>query len=118
MLKTREKLIDRYLRDEPLKLSKIHEKQHAYQSGKSTENALHNIVSNIEMSLEIQEFALGCFIDISGAFNYVKYLAIKRACHRHNLNEGIVGWIMTMLISRVVTVRFGSSSISVTVLKG
>lgn len=45
MLKTLEKLIDKYIRDEPLKTKKIHVKQYAYQRGKSTLNALHNFVA-------------------------------------------------------------------------
>lgn len=116
-LKTIEKLIDRYLRDEPLKLVKITEKQHAYQRVKSTENALHNIVRNIELSLTVNEFALGCFIDISGAFNHITYIAISEACRKHNIDKGIIGWILAMLLSRIVTVHFGNSIISVIVTK-
>lgn len=118
MLKTLEKLVDRYLRDEPLKLTKIHVKQYAYQCGKSTENALHNIVRSIELSLAAGEFALGCFIDISGAFNHITYRAIIIACRKHNIDPGIIGWIVAMLLSRIVTVHFGSSFISVIVSKG
>lgn len=118
LLKTLEKLIDRHLREDPLKHNRIHHKQHAYQSGKSTENVLHNIVKNIELSLAVEEHALGCFIDISGAFNHITYKAIKVACHRHNINSGIIGWIVAMLINRIVTVHFGTSIISVTVTKG
>lgn len=113
-----EKIIDRYLRDEPLKTLKIHDKQHAYQRGNSTENALHNIVESIEHSLKVGEYAIGCFVDIAGAFNHVIYTAIKEACHRHNIDPGITSWIVAMLISRTVTAHFNSSSISVTVSKG
>lgn len=69
MLKTLEKLIDRYIRDVPLKVIKIHQKQHAYQPDKSTENTLHNITQSMELALADNEYALGCFIDITGAFN-------------------------------------------------
>lgn len=118
MLKTIEKLIDRYLRDEPLSKIKIHDKQDAYQSGKSTENALQNLVQNIELSLAYEEFALGCFIDISGAFNHLTYLAIKRACHKFKIDPGITGWIQAMLHSRLIFVHCGTSIITVTVSKG
>lgn len=101
MLKSLEKLIDRYLRDDPLKLVQLHNKQHAYQSGESTENALHNIVQSIELSMEANEFALGCFIDISGAFNNITHRAIENACHTHKIDPGIIGWIMAMLINRI-----------------
>ena len=111
ILKTLEKLIDRYVRDVPLKIRKIHVKQHAYQTGKSTENALHNIISSIERSLVAKEFALGCFIDIAGAFNHITYRAIKRACYKFGIDPGIIGWIEAMLKSRIVSAYFGASVI-------
>lgn len=64
LLKTLEKLVDQHIRDVLLKTHKLHYKQHAYQPGKSTENALHNIVSSIERAIADKEFALGYFIDI------------------------------------------------------
>jgi hypothetical protein len=36
LLKTMERLVDRYLRDEALVQSPLHPNQHAYQAGKST----------------------------------------------------------------------------------
>ena len=118
MQKTLEKIVDRYLRDVLLKRVKIFYKQHAYQSGKSTENALHNIVKSIELALADGEYALGCFIDIAGAFNYITYIAIKRACFKHGIDPGIIGWIEAMLLNRIVYAHFGSSKLSVTTSKG
>jgi hypothetical protein len=40
LLKTMERLVDRYLRDEALALMPLHPNQHAYQAGKSVETAL------------------------------------------------------------------------------
>lgn len=118
MQKTLEKLVDRYIRDGPLAVHKLHCKQHGYQSGKSTENALHNIIQNIEIALGSNEYALGCFIDIVGAFNHVTYKAINRSCHRHGINPGIIGWIEAMLLSLIVSVHFRISVISVNTSKG
>jgi hypothetical protein len=44
LLKTMERLVDRYLRDEVLVLRPLHPNQHAYQAGKSVETALHQLV--------------------------------------------------------------------------
>jgi hypothetical protein len=44
LLKTMERLVDRYLRDETLVSSLLHPNQHAYQARKSTETALHQLV--------------------------------------------------------------------------
>jgi hypothetical protein len=47
LLKTIEKLVDRHIRDGALKVYSLHRNQHAYQTGKSTETALHNVVTRI-----------------------------------------------------------------------
>jgi hypothetical protein len=46
LLKTTEKLVDRYIRDGALKIHPLHRNQHAYPIGKSTETALHNVVTH------------------------------------------------------------------------
>jgi hypothetical protein len=52
LLKTMEKLVDRYLRNETLVSSSFHPNQHAYQAGKSTETVLHKLVFRIEKVLD------------------------------------------------------------------
>jgi hypothetical protein len=41
--------------------------QHAYQKGKSTETALHDLICKIDVSLAQKEFALGVFLDVERA---------------------------------------------------
>ena len=41
LLKTLERLVDRFLRDEILVSKPLHPNQHAYQAGKSVETVLH-----------------------------------------------------------------------------
>lgn len=117
-LKTLEKLIDRYIRDRPLSIKRLQPKQHAYQLGKSCENALHNLLTTIEAALLSNEYALGCFIDIAGAFNYITYLAIMNACRKFGIDPGIADWIFFMLKSRIVFVRFGETKLTIIVTKG
>jgi hypothetical protein len=45
--KTMEKTVDRHIRDSALKKYPLHRNQHAYQIGKSTETALHNVVTHM-----------------------------------------------------------------------
>jgi len=66
ILKTMERLVDRYLRDEALALVPLHSNQRAYQAGKSVEMALHQLVVQVEKALDWQETALGVFLDIEG----------------------------------------------------
>jgi len=69
LLKAMDRLVDRFLRDEILALMPLHPNQHAYQSGKSVDMALHQLVVRVEKALNQQETALGVFLDIKGAFN-------------------------------------------------
>jgi hypothetical protein len=49
------------------------ESHYAYQTGKSTEAALHDLVQKIEKSLNQNGFALGVFLDIDGAFDKASF---------------------------------------------
>lgn len=81
MLKMLERIIDRYIRDVPLKKKPLHSKQHAYIAGKSVDSAIHNVVWKIEKALNGKQQALGCFIDIVGAFNMICYLIDKKCSY-------------------------------------
>ena len=95
-----ERLMDRYLRDEPLALVPLHHNQHAYQAGKSMETALHQLVIWVEKALDQQEKALGVFLDIEGASNNACYDTMCDALTRHGSNYTIVRWIRAMLVWR------------------
>jgi len=47
LLKTMQRLVDRYLRDEALALISLHPNQYAYQAGKSVETALHQLTVRV-----------------------------------------------------------------------
>lgn len=115
-MKTLEKLVDRYLRDGILRSFPIHLRQYAYQPKKSAETALHHLIGKIEKAFDQNCSALGCFIDIDGAFNNVIFVAVAKACRAHGINETIIGWIM--LRSRIVFSYIGLIKISVSVSKG
>jgi hypothetical protein len=51
LLKTMERLVDRFLRDEILVLKPLHPNQHAYQAGKSVETALHQLMFGLRRLL-------------------------------------------------------------------
>jgi len=69
LLKTMERLVDRYLRDEEPVLVSLHSNQNVYQAGKSVETALHQLVVRVEKALDQQETTLDVFLDKEGAFN-------------------------------------------------
>jgi len=64
MLKTMEKLVGRHIRDEILGLHHLHQYQFAHQPEKSTETALHHVITHIKEEVKNREVTLGAFPDI------------------------------------------------------
>ena len=96
------KLVDRHIRDGVLRTCPLHQNQHAYQTGKSTESTLHNVVTRIESATEHKDIALGAFLDIEGAFDRTSLDVIKQAAERHGIEPAICRWINAMLESRII----------------
>ena len=118
VLKLMEKITDNYIRTEFLKDSPLHKHQYAYQAGKSTETALHTLVSLVEKSLKCKESALCAFLDIQGAFDNTKYDAINEALRSRNVDGTTANWIQSMLTSREISASLGDTSITITAAKG
>ena len=91
LLKTMERLVDRFLRDEVLVYKPLHPNQYAYQTVKSVDTALHQLVVRVEKALDQREIAAGVFLDIEGAFNSTSYDSMCTALARHGVDYTIVG---------------------------
>lgn len=118
MLKIMEKIFDLHIKSKHLIEAPLSKFQFAYQTGKSTETALHLLVSKIEDSLETKEITLAAFLDIEGAFDNASYSSIKRAMERHGFDRSISNWIHAMLISREITAKLGDTSITMKATRG
>ncbi|GJQ87255.1 hypothetical protein Trydic_g8767 [Trypoxylus dichotomus] len=79
LLKTVEKIIDNHLRDSALGKLPLHENQYAYQSGKSCEQAIHELARRAEIAFRHKGIALATFLDIEGAFDRASFLSMERA---------------------------------------
>jgi len=86
------------------------EAQHSYTKGKSTESALHLVVSSIEKSLSIKEYTQIAFLCIEGAFNNVLSVAITESLTELGVETPMVGLIHKLLINRMVTATLGTST--------
>jgi hypothetical protein len=117
-LKTLERLVDRFLRDEILVSKPLHPNQHAYQAAKSVEMALHQLVVRVEKALDQQEVALAVFLDTEGAFNNTSYDTMCMALARHGIDHTIVRWFKATLEGRQAIAMLGSFSRSVAVSRG
>jgi hypothetical protein len=102
VLKTLEKLIDRYLRDEILRMSPLSDSQHAYLPGRSTETAIYELTHALEKSMNGERGSLAVFLDIEGAFDRVPVRTVLRALRERNVDESIVDWISCLLSHRRV----------------
>ena len=96
----------------------ITQNQHGFRVGKSTESALHKLVTKIEKTIIEGQYALGIFLDIEGAFDNVSFKTITEALTKLELPLVIVRWINAMLRSRTVTVTVQGTSVSKRVKKG
>ena len=95
----------------------ISKNQHGFRAGKSTESALHQLVTKIEKTIVEGEYALGIFLDIEGAFDNVSFKTITEALNMAKLPMIIVRWINALLRSRAVTVTVQGKSVSKRVKK-
>jgi len=113
LLKGLEKGVDRYLRDGPLLDLPIHPRQHAFQAGKSTESALHQLVNRIEKALDAGEYALGDFFYIQGAFDNTPLVSVRQALRDHKISFAVQQWITALLDQHKVGIQVGSTYIRV-----
>lgn len=118
LLKILERIIDRYVRDEPLKNKPLSHKQHAYIAGKSVDTAIHRTVYTIEKALKVKQKALGGFLDMEGAFNKVTFQSVNESTTHFGVNETAGRWIDTMLKSRRVIAQYANSCKSGAVTRG
>lgn len=105
MLKTLERLCDRHIRSGPLVENPVNKNQHAYQSGKSTETALHQVVHKIEGALQDKQSCLVTFIDIEGAFDKTTFLSIEKGLRSRGVDENLNEWITQMLANRAALIE-------------
>ncbi|XP_065363259.1 uncharacterized protein LOC135956640 [Calliphora vicina] len=117
-LKTMEKLLDSYIRDSYLLMNPIHRFQFAYQPGKSTVTAIHQVTTLIEKAIDANYISLCAFIDIQGAFDNTSYGAIDLALYRKGVPQIIRKWILEMLSSRVIKLDLGGSSKTIRATRG
>ena len=116
LLKTLEKLYDRYIRDGPLKRFPLSTFQHAYRPGRSCETALHQLVSRNGKSLFYKESSL--FLDIEGAFNKLQFEVVKRAALRHGLQPTVICWLLSLLRCRLLTISINEANVKALAIQG
>lgn len=84
---------DRFLKEKPLLHQPLASSQYAYRKGRSTEIALHHLMSQIEtqkLNIEAKGYALGVFLDIKGAFDKTLNRVIHKALLSHQVSDALM----------------------------
>ena len=90
LLKTIEKLVDRYIRETMMDTFQLSDFQHAHQSGRFTDIALHCFSSTLEITLYHKETAFAVFLDVEGAFDKISIAMILKNLRRRNIDRTII----------------------------
>jgi len=93
-------LNDVVLANNPLSMN-----QHAFRKGRSTESALSDMVGRIEGALNKNEFALGVFLDIQGAFDNVRPESIIQGMKDKGIGKHLIDWYDFFLRNRRMEVE-------------
>ena len=97
------------LENTTLKTSPLHKNQHAFRRGHSTEIALVHLVNKIEKAILRNEFALGVFLDIEGAFDNLSIEAAICGMKSHNFPQCVTYWYAYYLRNRICKVDINST---------
>lgn len=111
LLKTLERLVDRLIKSTPLLERFLANSQHAYKKDRSTETALHHLLSGMEIQLEAKGYAPGYFLDIEGAFDSTSNRIIREVSIRHEIPEVLIDWMINMLAGRRLTVNYENETL-------
>ena len=110
LLKSGEKMNLWRMEETALVSHPLHPKQFGARKGVGTDNALSTVVDTVEKAIMNNQYALGLFMDIKGAFNNLTYQAILTAMESKNVDKTIIEWYKHFLESRIVTSTLGTST--------
>ena len=79
--------------------------QHAYCRGRSTDTALHAVVSTVKNFFNNKQFTLATFLNIEGAFKNVSIESIERAIVDSRRDRSITRCIMAVLWTSSISVE-------------
>ena len=104
--------------DEDIKNKPIHDMQHGFTKGKSTESAISNTADYIEQFLYEGSHCLGLFLDISSAFDSISIDHIKSTLIEHDADPEFVDWYYSYLGRRYLEVDLHGEHVDLTTATG
>ena len=100
LIKGLEKLVKWEIERKPLSNKPLHKEQHAFCREKGTDTALVKVVDTIEKGQLRNQFTLGVFIDIAGAFNNLNTGKALLAMKNRGIPEYLVSWFESFVTNR------------------
>lgn len=85
------------------------ESQYGFRKGRSTMDSLNIITSDIRLALSKNEHLIGCFLDISSAYDSVLLPVLKAKMLQLSVPERIVDFIYKLFMGRTIKIRSGCS---------
>ena len=103
LFKGLERIVLWYLQENVLSINKLSPDQHAFRQNFSCETALSDFTDDVESALLRGQYAIGCFIDVQGAFDTVDHNAAIKAMEAKNFPKDIKDWYAQFLKNRTVS---------------
>ena len=92
--------------------------QHGFRKGASTDSALHNITRRIEDANCRNQYSLGIFLDIEGAFDNISFKAMRESLISTGVPPTISDWIYHMISNRYISLNYCDHNIRKKATKG
>ena len=118
LLKVLERVILNELETNHLINNPLSRDQHAFRKGSSCESALSDMVDYIEKSIYRNEYAVGVFLDITGAFDNLCLRAADRGMMRLKVPTPIRKWYNNYLNNRMARADLKGCQSSARLTKG
>ena len=104
LVKIMERVVLWHINQNILAINPLSANQHAFRKGYSTESALSSMVGQIEGAFAKNEYALGVFLDIQGAFDNVRPESIIKGMMEKDFPSTLINWYEHYLCNRTIHV--------------
>ena len=90
LFKALERIVLWHLEENVLSINQLSPDQHAFRKNFSCETALSDFTDDVESSIMRGQYAIGCFLDVQGAFDMVDHNAAIKAMVAKNFPKDII----------------------------
>ena len=84
----------------------LHENQHGFRKGRSTDSTLTSLTGCIEKGLQAQHYTVAIFMDIKGAFDNIQNDCIAKAMADKGSKSKFIKWFQDFLHNRNINVEY------------